>query len=58
MKGSFSRGVTQAANKKYFNRLGIQIIVFRDRENMTRAQEAPVGILEFFDQNYKKTPKE
>ena len=25
---------------------------------MTRAQEAPVGILEIFDQNYKKTPKE
>ena len=25
---------------------------------MTRAQEAPVGILEVFDQNYKTTPKE
>ena len=25
---------------------------------MTRAQEVPVGILEIFDQNYKKTPKE
>ena len=25
---------------------------------MTRAQEAPVEILEIFDQKYKKTPKE
>ena len=58
MKCSFSRGDTWAANKKYFNRLGIQIIVFRDRENMTRAQEAPFGILKIFDQNCKKTPKE
>ena len=58
MKCSFSRGDTWAANKKYFNRLGIQIIVFRDRENMTRAQEAPLGIFKIFDQNCKKTPKE
>jgi len=58
MKCSFSRGDTWAAIKKYFNRFGIQIIVFRDRENMTRAQEAPLGIFKIFDQNCKKTPNE
>jgi len=57
MKCSFSRGDTWAAIKKYFNRLGIQIIVFRDRENMTRAQEAPLGILRFLIRIARKPQK-